>query len=91
MLQVLIRKGRVVAEKVPAPNASPGGLLIIDTPNRGGLDYALFKGRYWGGYHIPRHFHLFNQPHLVRLLEETGYQIFRRGYTPSLAFWVGIL
>ena len=67
---------------------APGGLLIIDTPNRGGLDYALFKSRYWGGYHIPRHFHLFSQPHLVRLLEETGYQIFRRGYTPSIAFWI---
>lgn len=67
---------------------APGGLLIIDTPNRGGLDYALFRGRHWGGYHIPRHFHLFNQPHLVRLLEETGYQIFRRGFTPSLAFWI---
>lgn len=67
---------------------APGGLLIIDTPNRGGLDYALFKRHYWGGYHIPRHFHLFSQPHLVRLLEEAGFEIFRKGFTPSIAFWI---
>jgi len=67
---------------------SSNGLLIIDTPNRGGLDYRLFKRRYWGGYHIPRHFHLFTQESLVKLLEETGYKIRIKGFTPSIAFWV---
>ena len=67
---------------------SPNGLLVIDTPNRGGLDYHLFKRRYWGGYHIPRHFHLFTQESLVRLLEETGYRIYLKGFTPSIAFWI---
>jgi ubiquinone/menaquinone biosynthesis C-methylase UbiE len=67
---------------------SPNGLLVIDTPNRGGLDYRLFKRRYWGGYHIPRHFHLFTQESLVKLLEETGYKIHLKGFTPSIAFWI---
>lgn len=67
---------------------SPGGLLVIDTPNRGGLDYHLFKRRYWGGYHIPRHFHLFTQQSLVQLLKETGYHIHLKGFTPSIAFWI---
>jgi SAM-dependent methyltransferase len=67
---------------------SPRGLLVIDTPNRGGLDYHLFRCRYWGGYHIPRHFHLFNQKSLVKLLEETGYLIDLKGFTPSIAFWI---
>src|SRR3989442_4258514 len=66
----------------------PNGLLVIDTPNRGGLDYHLFKRRYWGGYHIPRHFHLFTQESLVKLLEETGYKIHLKGFTPSIAFWI---
>jgi SAM-dependent methyltransferase len=70
------------------PKLAPNGLLIIDTPNRGGLDYALFKGHFWGGYHVPRHFHLFTQDSLVKLLEETGYHIFAKGYTPSIAFWI---
>lgn len=70
------------------PKLSPHGLLVIDTPNRGGLDHRLFRRRYWGGYHVPRHFHLFTQPSLVQLLEECGYRVVRRGYTPSLAFWI---
>jgi ubiquinone/menaquinone biosynthesis C-methylase UbiE len=67
---------------------SARGLLVIDTPNRGGLDYRLFKRRYWGGYHIPRHFHLFTQESLVKLLAETGYRIHLKGFTPSIAFWI---
>src|ERR1051326_1980005 len=67
---------------------SPDGLLVIDTPNRGGLDYHLFRRRCWGGYHIPRHFHLFTQKSLVKLLEETGYAIHLKGFTPSIAFWI---
>jgi SAM-dependent methyltransferase len=67
---------------------SPNGMLVIDTPNRGGLDYHLFKRRFWGGYHIPRHFHLFTQESLVKLLEETGYKIHLKGFTPSIAFWI---
>ena len=67
---------------------SPNGLLVIDTPNRGGLDYLLFKRRNWGGYHIPRHFHLFTQKSLVTLLEATGYTIHSKGFTPSIAFWI---
>lgn len=67
---------------------SPGGVLAIDTPNRGGWDYRLFKRRYWGGYHIPRHFHLFSLSSLARLLRETGYAIEAQGCTPSIAFWI---
>jgi len=67
---------------------SPEGVLVIDTPNRGGWDYRLFKRRYWGGYHIPRHFHLFDLASLARLLRETGYRIECQGCTPSIAFWI---
>ncbi|MBE7499186.1 MAG: class I SAM-dependent methyltransferase [Verrucomicrobiales bacterium] len=67
---------------------SPHGVLVIDTPNRGGWDYRLFRRRYWGGYHIPRHFHLFDLASLARLLRETGYAIEAQGCTPSIAFWI---
>jgi SAM-dependent methyltransferase len=67
---------------------APGGVLVIDTPNRGGWDYRLFKRRYWGGYHIPRHFHLFDLASLARLLRETGYVLERQECTPSIAFWI---
>lgn len=67
---------------------SAQGLLVVETPNRGGLDYRLFRRRNWGGYHVPRHFHLFTQSSLIRLLEECGYTVTRRGFTPSIAFWI---
>jgi SAM-dependent methyltransferase len=67
---------------------SPQGVLVIDTPNRGGLDYLLFRRRHWGGYHIPRHFHLFNLASLARLLDETGYRVEKQACTPSIAFWI---
>jgi SAM-dependent methyltransferase len=65
-----------------------GGMLVIETPNRGGWDYRLFKRRYWGGYHVPRHFHLFTVRSLSRLLAECGYAVQRQGCTPSIAFWI---
>jgi SAM-dependent methyltransferase len=70
------------------PKIRPGGWLVIDTPNRGGLDYCLFHRRFWGGYHVPRHFHLFTQESLASLVTDCGYQIVRQGYTPSIAFWI---
>ena len=66
----------------------PNGIVIIDTPNRGGLDYHLWKRKYWGGYHIPRHFHLFTLPSLTRLMRDAGYHVYDQGYLPSLGFWV---
>lgn len=71
-----------------AKKLAPGGLIIIDTPNRGGWDYKLFRKQHWGGYHIPRHFHLFRQDHLVRLVEEAGLEVYRKGYLPSMGFWI---
>ena len=44
---------------------TPDGILLLETPNRGGLDYRLFRHRYWGGYHLPRHFHLFTKDSLA--------------------------
>ncbi|HZH35269.1 MAG TPA: class I SAM-dependent methyltransferase, partial [Pyrinomonadaceae bacterium] len=31
-----------------------GGRLVIVTDNTDSLDFTLFKGRHWGGYHFPR-------------------------------------
>lgn len=71
-----------------ARKLAPGGLMVIDTPNRGGLDYLLFKRKYWGGYHVPRHFHLFTQESLVQLIEKAGLTVYRKGYLPSMGFWI---
>jgi len=52
----------------------PGGLLIIVTPNANSLGRRFF-GRFWVGWDIPRHIHIFNTQNLSQLAVDTGFQI----------------
>ena len=67
---------------------APEGLLWLDTPHRGGLDYRLFRRKYWGGYHIPRHLHLFTKDSLAETARRMGYRVVRQGSLPSPGFWI---
>jgi len=67
---------------------SARGRLVIETPARAGLDYAIFRSRDWGGYHIPRHFHLFTRDSLARLVDRCGYAIEEQRSLPSPGFWI---
>lgn len=67
---------------------APGGFLLLDTPHRGGLDYRLFRSRYWGGYHLPRHLHLFTKDSLAEAARRLGYRVVRQGSLPSPGFWI---
>jgi ubiquinone/menaquinone biosynthesis C-methylase UbiE len=53
----------------------PGGRLVIVTDNTDSLDFGYFKKSYWGGYHFPRHWNLFNKRALSRLAEKTGFEV----------------
>lgn len=50
----------------------PGGHVFVETPNIDSVDARLFRRRYWGGYHIPRHFHLFDTRTLTGLASKQG-------------------
>jgi SAM-dependent methyltransferase len=50
----------------------PGGHVFVETPNLDSLDARLFRRRYWGGYHLPRHFHLFDRRTLPALARRAG-------------------
>ncbi len=52
-----------------------GGRLVIVTDNTGSIDFDLFKSGYWGGYHFPRHWNLFNRNSISLLGEKTGFEI----------------
>jgi SAM-dependent methyltransferase len=67
---------------------SPEGVLLIETPNVGGLDYQLFQQKYWGHWHIPRHLNLFTQKSLAALAHQTGYQVIQQGSLPSPGPWI---
>ncbi len=66
-----------------ARKLAPGGMVMNETPNLGGIDYFCFGRKWWGGYHIPRHFHLFTVGSLTRVTEDAGLRIYRKGFIPS--------
>jgi SAM-dependent methyltransferase len=66
----------------------PGGAFVLETPNPGGLDYRLFRGRWWGMYHFPRHWNLFSTAALERLLREAGFRVERVDYLMSTSSWI---
>ncbi|MGZ8756203.1 MAG: methyltransferase domain-containing protein, partial [Acidimicrobiia bacterium] len=66
----------------------PGGRLVIVTDNVDSLDFGWFKKRYWGGYHFPRHWNLFNRGALERLTRRAGYQTEKIETIVSPVNWV---
>jgi SAM-dependent methyltransferase len=86
-----------VIEHVPDPRGfvrrlhrvlAPGGAAVVETPNVASWDHAVFRKSYWGGYHIPRHFFLFDRPSLSRLLDEEGFDVVEARCLPSPMFWI---
>jgi len=49
----------------------PGGKIIVMTPNAGSLALSLF-GKYWAGFHAPRHIFLFNRKSLKKISKDIG-------------------
>ncbi len=92
-----------VLEHVPEPVAmmrrmlewlAPGGLLIVEVPNAGGLGAAIF-GKAWSGLELPRHLSHFSPESLERAVEQGGGRIVwswhgakPRYYLWSLAAWL---
>jgi SAM-dependent methyltransferase len=92
-----------VLEHVPDPVAAlrrmlewlaPGGLLIVEVPNAGGLGAALF-GRAWSGLELPRHLSHFAPATLERAVAQAGgrvvwrwHQAKPRYYLWSLRHWL---
>jgi SAM-dependent methyltransferase len=66
---------------------SPGGLLILQTPNIDSLDARLFRNSHWGGLHAPRHWVLFDRVNLERILKESGFIDVQIRYSQGAPFW----
>jgi 2-polyprenyl-3-methyl-5-hydroxy-6-metoxy-1,4-benzoquinol methylase len=66
---------------------SPGGALLIKTPNFDALDARLFRHRSWAGYHTPRHFVLFNRQSFTRVAQTQGLRVTSFSYTQGAPFW----
>ena len=86
-----------VIEHVPHPDRllsmlasalKPGGHILIETPDVDGLDARWFGGRYWGGYHFPRHMVLFTGKSLRTLVGQAHLEVVESAHLASPAFWV---
>lgn len=67
---------------------SPGGVLAIETPNINSLDARLFQRTFWGGYHFPRHWHLFHEVTLAALMRRNGMEPVHVSYQTGHSFWM---
>lgn len=63
------------------------GVIIIKTPNINSLDARLYKDKYWGGLHCPRHWILFSQNSFRTMIKNTDLIIDKIKYTQGAPFW----
>jgi SAM-dependent methyltransferase len=77
-----------IAMKRVADWLSPNGIVAVETPNLDSLDRRLFTDSFWGGYHIPRHWHLFTPETLGRLLVAAGLEPVATLYQTGHSFWM---
>ena len=66
----------------------PGGKLVVVTDNTDSFDFKFFKGSYWGGYHFPRHWNLFNRRSLTDLAAKTDFEVAELATVVSPVNWV---
>lgn len=50
------------------------GYLVITTPNSNSWERKIFE-QYWVGWEVPRHFNIFSEASIIRLLDAQGFQI----------------
>lgn len=66
----------------------PNGKLVVVTDNTDSIDFKIFKNSYWGGYHFPRHWNLFNRKALTKLAEKCGFEMANLTTQVSPVNWV---
>jgi SAM-dependent methyltransferase len=52
----------------------PGGIVVMTVPNLDSIDHGLF-GRWWSGYDVPRHLHVFSLPALHAVFAKRGFEM----------------
>lgn len=76
----------VRALKLCRAHLAPGGALVLITPNSRCLGRSIF-GKFWAGYHAPRHLFIFNPTTLTLLGEKIGFTKNRIVALPDPGQW----
>jgi len=67
---------------------APGGVFVVETPAMGAWDQRLFRDRWWGGWHTPRHWHLFDETTLRQTFERHGFEVVETRYLLNPWAWL---
>lgn len=57
----------------------PGGILLLEVPNSNALDRG-YMGKYWWGWHLPRHLHHFTSETLSQMVGDVGFNVLSDNY-----------
>ncbi|WP_185973696.1 class I SAM-dependent methyltransferase [Ferrovibrio terrae] len=66
----------------------PAGVMLFETPTIDTLAFRVFRSGVWGGYHAPRHWHLFSASSFARLAGKAGLDVKHNETYPIGTFWV---
>ena len=66
---------------------TPGGIILVKTPNTDSWDARLYRNTYWGGLHCPRHWIIFSEKSFRLLVYTTSLSIKKINYTQGAPFW----
>ncbi len=69
----------------------PGGVLFVETPSIDGWDARLVPLELWGGWHAPRHFQIYTEDSLARMIRRAGFTVERVQYIYSPYLWAHTL
>ncbi|HEY1535472.1 MAG TPA: class I SAM-dependent methyltransferase [Polyangiaceae bacterium] len=82
-----VRDPRELLNKVKSM-LKPGGILSVETPDIDAWDFRLLSKRYWAGYHIPRHFYIFDKKNFSELAQELGFEVVSTRSLVNPVFWI---
>ena len=66
----------------------PGGVISIETPDINSWDFHVFRKRYWAGYHIPRHFFIFDKSNFSELATNVGFELIATKSVINPVAWI---
>ena len=64
------------------------GILVFEVPNLDSTNGWIFKDNFWGGYHTPRHWNLFNRQTVLAAASKIGYKLKSFKRSTGHAFWL---
>jgi SAM-dependent methyltransferase len=69
-------------------NLSKNGKVVLETPSSSGILFHKSIRNFWGGWHAPRHFTIFDKTSIMSVCQASGFEIKSFRYIPSPFQWI---